>query len=200
MPTTRQQRLRVLEALEARLKQFRIREELWPLRVPPEPLPLDGIIAGALGDERRGFDPLSLRTRTLLSLEWADGSRWDAWVVVLPSGFKLYCDTGDDESRVLASGGRNIGDESDRAFLQLLAESAGEHFGIEMGGGTPSRVRSSIDDRPFLVEMFVHLFEVTRMEDAVRADLAALGDAIEPGPDGHDFRVEVERWLDHLRR
>jgi hypothetical protein len=201
MHTTRQQRLRVLEALEGRLKQFRIREELWPLRVPVEPLPLDEIIAGALADERRGFDPQTLRSRTLLSLEWPDGSRWDGWVVVLPSGFKLYCDTGEDESRVLASGGRNIGDESDRAFLQLLAESAGEHFGIEMAAGAaPTRVRSSIDDRAFLVELFVELFEVTGMEEAIRAALADVGAAVEPANGGRDFRTDVERWLHRVLR
>ena len=48
--------------------------------------------------------------------------------------------------------GRNAGDETDRQFLMLLSESAGETFGIEMAGGAPTRVRSSIADRAFLVD------------------------------------------------
>ena len=87
-------------------------------------------------------------------------------------GLKIYCDTGDDETRVLASGGRNEGDESDRAFLELFAESAGGHFGIEMAGGAPRSVRSPMD-REFLRDRFVDLFEVTGSEDSLRAQLRA---------------------------
>jgi hypothetical protein len=200
MMRRRQQRVRVLQALQARVGQFRIREELWPLRVPIEPVPLGDVIHEALGDEGGRFDPMSLRARTLLSLEWDDGSRWDAWVVVLPDGLKLYCDTGDDESRVLASGGRNVGEESDRAFIQLLAESAGSHFGIEMGGGPPSRVRSSIEDRPFLVEQFVNLFEVTGMEGSIREDLRRRGGSVPARHGGQDFQHDVELWLSGVLR
>ena len=116
--------------------------------------------------------PKTLRARTLLHLAWDDGAEWQAWAIALPSKAKLYCDSDDEETRVLASGGRNEGDESDRVFLQLLAESAGESFGIEMAGGAPARVRSSIADRAFLVEFFVNLFEVTGAEDSVRAAIA----------------------------
>jgi hypothetical protein len=188
----RQQRVRVLEALEARIKQFRSREELWPLRVPNQPLLLEDVIEEALGDDRRRFDPATLRSRTLLQLAWDDGSRWEAWVAVLPSKLKVFCDSSDDETRVLASGGKNEGDESDRLFLELLAESGGRHFGLEMSGGAPSRVRSSIADREFLVDLFVNLFEGTEVERAV-ADVAAQDatDAI----DGRDFRGDVARWL-----
>ena len=112
---------------------------------------------------------------------------------MLPSGLKIYCDTGDDETRVLASGGRNEGDESDRAFLELLAESAGRHFGIEMAGGAPRSVRSPMD-REFLVECFVDLFEVTGSEDSLRAQLPEpQGERTSPG--GLDFRTDVEAWL-----
>src|SRR5687768_16858761 len=169
----RQWRLRVLEALEQRVKQFIRREEWWPLRIPREPLALTALIERSLQQDAGAFDTRTLRSRPLLRLEWTDGSWWEVWVIVLPSGFKLYCDSTEEEDRVLASGGRNEGDESDRAFLELLSESAGRHFGIEMAGGAPSRVRSAIGDRGFLVELFVNLFEVAGTEDSVRQQVAA---------------------------
>jgi hypothetical protein len=187
----RQLRIRVLEALERRAKQFRSREELWPLRAPGEPLRLDDIVGEALGDGAPLFDTRTLRSRTLLHLSWEAGGSWDAWVIALPSKAKLYCDSDDEETRVLASGGRNEGEESDRIFLQLLAESAGELFGIEMSGGAPSRVRSSISDRAFLVEFFVNLFEVIGAEGSVRAAITR-----PPLGEGHDFQHDVEEWLE----
>ena len=186
----RQLRVRVLESLDQRTKQFRTRPELWPLRVPAEPLRLDDIIQDALGEEARTFDQKTLRARTLLHLAWDDGAEWQAWAIALPSKAKLYCDSDDEETRVLASGGRNEGEESDRVFLQRLAESAGESFGIEMAGGAPARVRSSIADRAFLVEFFVNLFEVTGAEDSVRAAIAR-----PMRESGHDFQDDVEEWL-----
>lgn len=198
----RQLKARVLEALEARAKQFRTREELYPIRVPREPLPLDEVIEEALADERRRFDTIALRARTLLRLEWDDGSTWEAWVAMLPSGLRLFCDTGPEATHVLASGGRNAGDETDRLFLERLAESAGQDFGIEMAGGAPWRVRSSITDRSFLVDVFVTLFEETGLESAIRAELAtfephapATSDAV-----GTDFRADVDRWLGYALR
>jgi hypothetical protein len=193
----RQLRLRVLEAIERRVKQFRSREELWPLRVPHEPLSLDAVIDDTLGDERRGFDVMSLRSRTILRLEWSDGSAWDAWAIVLPSQVKVYCDSGDDESRILASGGRNEGDATDRLFLELLSTSRGEHFGIEMSGDAPSRVRSSIADRAFLVDVFVELFEGSDIEDAIRDTLSS---DVGNGLSGSDFRADVDRWLVQVMR
>jgi hypothetical protein len=184
---SRQARVAALEALDRRVRQFRGREELWPLRIPSEPILLDEVIEEALGDAARRFDVESLRSRTLLALTWDDGASWSAWMIVLPSKTKLYCDSDSEETRILASGGRNEGDESDRVFLRLLAESGGHHFGIEMSGGAPSRVRSSIDDRAFLIEIFVELFEVTGTEDSVRE---ALGH--EPT---EDFQHEVEAWF-----
>ena len=192
----RQLRVRVLEALEARVRQFLRREELWPLRVPREPLRLDALVDQVLAEQARAFDISALKTRTLLSLEWEDGSRWEAWVGALPSRLKIYCDSGDDESRVLASGGRNEGDDSDRAFLELFAESAGRHFGIEMAGGAPRSVRSPLA-RDFLIDRFVDLFEVTGSEDSVREQLPARA----PAHAGrHDFRTDVEVWLAHALR
>jgi hypothetical protein len=198
----RQLRLRVLQALEQRLKQFTTREDLWPLRVPRDPLLLDDIIESVLGDERRGFDAGSLRSRTLLHLEW-DGAIWSTWVIALPSKLKLYCDSGDDESRILASAGRNEGDESDRIFLELLSNSGGRDFGIEMAGGPPTRVRSSLRDRAFLVRIFVNLFEVLGLEGDVRLQLAARGLDVRRGLDdrigssaGNDLQSDVEVWLD----
>jgi len=195
----RQLRVRVLDALEQRIKQFLRREELWPLRIPREPLLLDAVIERALQEDAGSLDAVALRSRPLLRLEWEDGSTWDAWVIVLPSGLKLYCDSIDEEHRVLASGGKNEGDESDRAFLELLAESAGRHFGIEMSGGAPSRIRCAIADREFLIELFVNLFEVSGTEDSLREQIGArpsIG-SHESASDGRDFRADVECWLDH---
>jgi hypothetical protein len=200
MFAARQLRVRVLDALETRVKQFLRRDELWPLRVPREPLLLDDIIRQTLGEDAGRFDPGALRARTLLSLEWADGSWWRAWVGVLPSGLKIYCDSGEHESRVLASGGRNEGDDSDRAFLELFGESAGRHFGIEMAGGAPRSVRSPFS-RELLVEMFVNLFEVTGTEDSVRDQLNRLDTTHRNRPAaGHDFEADVEQWLDAALR
>ena len=201
----RQLRLRVLEALEDAAKQFRTREELFPIRIPREPIRLDDLVERALGDDHRSFDPSSIRARTLLRLEWDDGSLWEAWVIMLPSQLRLFCDSGAEETRVLASGGRNAGDETDRQFLMLLSESAGETFGIEMAGGAPTRVRSSIADRAFLVDVFVNLFEVRAMESEIRRDLDERGmepatNALETSQDGTDFRVDVERWLEWVKR
>jgi len=210
----RQQRLRVLEALELEAKQFRTREELFPLRIPRDPLRLDDVLERTLGEEAQRFDTSSLRARTLLRLDWPDGSNWNAWVIMLPSQLRLFCDASaipgarsdDQETRVLASGGRNAGDETDRQFLTLLAESAGDIFGIEMSGAPPARVRSSIADRRFLVDVFVTLFEVREMEAEIRRDLGELEDELQvaPGPPdsaaGIDFRVDIERWLELVAR
>ena len=197
----RQLRVRVLETLERRARQFRARRELWPLRVPREPVSLDEVIDEALPEGRRGFELVTLRSRSLLQLRWDDGSKWDAWVIALPSGLNLYCDSDVEESRILASCKRDAeGGDLDRFFLELLAESAGEHFGIGTSGHAPTRVRSSVTDRGFLVDVFVNLFEVTGAEASVRNDLAGRET---PGtyaidPRSVDFRTDVERWLEHV--
>jgi hypothetical protein len=199
MIPARELRVRVLEALERVVKQFRTREALYPLRVPREPIAFDDLIGQALGDDHRRFDPGTLRSRTVLHLEWVDGSAWGLWVVVLPSGLKLFCDSGEEESRILASGGRNLGDESDRLFLELLSESGGDHFGIEMSGGAPSRVRSSIGDREFLVDVFVNLFEGTEIEASIRGEAGTQELTFEAErPNDRDFRGEVGTWLERV--
>jgi hypothetical protein len=180
----RQNRVRVLQALEESVKHFRTRQDLWPLRVPREPVSLDDLLARTV--DGPSFDPLTLRTRTLLWLEWPDGATWELWVIALPSGLKLYCDTGGGETRLLATGRRDSEIETDRHLMELLSESAGEHFGIEMDGGPPARVRSNLEDRALVVEFFVNLFEVLEMEDEVRA--------IVEDRRG-DFRLDVEHWL-----
>jgi hypothetical protein len=111
-------------------------------------------------------------------------------MIALPSKTKVYFDSDGHETRLLASGGRNEGDENDRVFLQLLAETAGSAFGIEFSGGAPARVRSSISDRPFLVDFFVNLFEVTGDEESIRAAIPHRA----PG-DRRDFQHDVEDWL-----
>jgi len=186
----RDRRVRVFQALERAIRQFRTREEIWPLRVPSEPLLLQDIVRQALGVEFRTFDPHSLKSRSLLQLKWDDDSTWELWIIALPIGIKLYCDSSHDESRILASGRRDSEIETDRLFLELLAESAGETFGIEMAGGPPTRVRSSID-RAQLVDFFVHLFEVAGMDEDIRADL---------GSRDPDFQTDVERWLERTAK
>jgi hypothetical protein len=196
MYSHRQQRLRVLEELERRAKQFRTDEDLYPLRIPPEPLSLEGVIEQALPDGEARLDPLALRSRTLLELTWDDDSRWEVWVLMLPSGLKLFCDSAPEEARVLASGGRFASDETDRQFLRLLSESGGERFGLELHGDAPSRVRSSITDRELLIEIFVDLFEVAHMESSVRRCLERAELRADDGVRSGDFRSEIERWLD----
>ena len=182
----RQLRVRVFDALERRAKQFRSREEVWPFRVPHEPLALDTVIDEALGGEG-AIDERVLRARTVLRMEWDRGAAtWDAWAIVLPSGITLYCDTDGEETRVLASVKRGNPLEADRFFLELLAESHGHAFGIEMSGGAPDRVRTSIDDRDFLVDVFVELLEGTTAERSIRSRTS------------DDFRTDVERWLSHV--
>ena len=92
---------------------------------------------------------------------------WDLWSSVLPSGIILYCDTDRHETRVLASVRRGNPSDADGFFLERLAESRGEIFGIEMAGAPPDRVKSSIGDREFLADVFVELFEETDVERAL---------------------------------
>ena len=193
----------MLEALERRAKQFRTREDLYPCRIPREPVPFAAVLEEALPDDHHRFDPLTLRARTLLHMAWDEGSTWEVWIVVLPSGLKLFCASGDEDPHVLASGGRHPGTETDRQFLTLLAESGGQHFGIEMSGGAPSRIRSSLTDRAFLVDVFVELFEVTGGEESVRRCLAGSDTGAQSDlqtTEGSDFRLDVERWLEQTIR
>ncbi|MBA2306131.1 MAG: hypothetical protein H0W08_26365 [Acidobacteria bacterium] len=185
MFAARQNRVRVIQEIERTIQQFRTRTELWPLRAPSAPVSLDELAARTL--ESRQFDLLTLRSRTLLWLQWNTGDTWELWVLALPSGKKLYCDTGGGETRMLATGRRDSEIETDRFFLELLSESAGEHFGIEMAGGPPSLVRSPIEDRPLVVDFFVNLFEVMDMEEEIRELIGYRHD---------DFRADVELWLD----
>ena len=86
---------------------------------------------------------------------------------------------------MLATGRRDSEIETDRLFLELLAESAGAHFGIEMAGGAPSRVRIGVD-RALALEFFVALFEEAGLVQEIR-------DAI--GQQAGDFHADVETWL-----
>ena len=186
--TQRQNRVRALQALDRRVKAFRTREEVWPLYVPNEPVSMDAVVAQAL--DGAAFDLLTLRNRTLLWLAWPDGGTLELWIVTLPSGLKLYCDTDSDESRLLATGRRDSEIETDRLLLELLAESAGGHFGIQMAGPPPSRVRSSLADRDLLIDFFVELFEVEHLEEEIRRIV----------PRSDDFRNDVAAWLERALR
>jgi len=180
----RQRRVRVLEALDLRAKQFRSRDDIWPFRVPHEPLDLEEIIETALADEEGWIQPDSLRSRSVLRCEWDGGDAWELWVISLPSGLHLYCDSDSEETRVLASARRGNAGEADGFFLERLAESRGRHFGIEMEGPAPDRVRSTIGDREFLADVFVELLEDSSASAALRSPAAT------------DFRADIVRWLD----
>jgi len=180
----RQRRVRVLEALELRAKQFRSHEDLWPFRVPHEPLDLEEIIETALAEEEGWIQPDSLRSRSVLRLEWEGGDTWELWAIALPSGIHLYCDSDGEETRVLASVKRGNPLEADGFFLERLAESRGRHFGIEMEGPAPDRVRSAIGDREFLADVFVELLEDTEASHDLKSAARA-----------SDFRADIVAWL-----
>src|SRR6516162_5238920 len=65
--SSRQARLKALEALDDRAKQFRGREGIWPFRVPHEPI---------------AFDPSTLQPRVVLRFEWTD-TIWELWAIGL---------------------------------------------------------------------------------------------------------------------
>ena len=163
----RQARLKALDALEERAKQFRRREAVWPFRVPHEPVLID------LSD---------LNRRSVLRMEWPDAS-WTLWSLALPSGILVYGDDDGRETRVLASVKRGSASEADGFFLERLSASRGQLFGIEMHGPPPDRVRASIGDREFLADVFVELFEGTDAAQHIGAVSA-------------DFRMDVVGWLD----
>jgi hypothetical protein len=183
----RQRRVLVLEALERRVKQFRSREDSWPFRMPHEPLDLAAIIGEALTGEGAALPAEALRSRAVLRLEWASGDVWELWAASLPSGVQVYCDSDGIETFVLGSARRGNPSDADGFFLERLAESRGEVFGIEMAGPPPERVKSAIGDRDFLADVFVELFEGTDAEAALRT--------ASPGP-APDFRAVVVAWLD----
>ena len=183
----RQRRVRVIEALEARAKQFRARAELWPFRVPHEPLDLEAIIETALADDEGWIQPDSLKSRSILRLEWDGGDAWELWAIALPSGIHLYCDADGEETRVLASVKRGNPAEADGFFLERLAETRGDAFGIGMEGPAPDRVRCAIGDRDFLADVFVDLLEDTESSAAVRS-----------GVSSPDLRADIVRWLDDV--
>lgn len=167
-------RLKAIDALEQRAKQFRARDEIWPFRVPHDPI---------------AFEPADLKPRMVLRMEWPSGA-WELSTIALPSGILLYCDSDGQESRILASVKRGNPAEADGFFLERLAESRGHQFGIEMAGPPPVRVRSSIGDREFLADIFVELFEGTE------AELSFGPGAEATGSEGKDFRADVARWLE----
>jgi hypothetical protein len=123
-------------------------------------------------------------------MQWPDGQVWQAWAIALPSGIIVYCDDDGEETRILASVKRGNPLEADGFFLELLAETRGEAFGMEMAGGAPERVRTSIADRAFLTDVFVELFEDTNAAVSIIADSGRTDDR-----HGRDFRSDVEGWL-----
>lgn len=181
---------RVLDALELRAKQFRAREDTYPFRVPHDPLPLHELVEEALADDGGRIDEEELKSRAVMSVDWHDGTTWIAWVITLPSGIHLYCDSDAHETRVLATLKRGSALEADSFFLELLAESSGHAFGIEMGSAPPDRVRTTIADRDFLAHVFVEMFEGTPAQAEIESS------EHQPGQ-GTDFHADVVRWLGH---
>jgi hypothetical protein len=192
-----------MEALEARAKQFRSRDGIWPFRVPHEPLDLETIISAALADDGGRLDAEALRSRTVLRMSWDDHT-WELWVISLPSGILLYCDDDGHETRILASARRGNPGDADGFFLERLAETRGHDFGIEMAGPAPDKVRSSIGDREFLAEVFVELFEGSEAQHSIATDAREATENTEhtdrdgTEPSGADFRHDVERWLEEV--
>ena len=181
----RRARRAVLEALERRVMQFRSHEDLFSFRVPHEPLDLDQLIGDTLGDQMGRVTPDDLRSRAVIEMTFHGAHRWEAWAISLASGVHVYCDDDGHETRVLASLRRGNPLEADRFFLELLAETRGHAFGIEMDSALPEGVRTPIDDRAFLADVFVELLEGTAAERELRAP-------------GDDFRIDVERWLERV--
>jgi hypothetical protein len=179
----------LLEALEQRVKQFRRDDDIWPFRRPHEPLDCSTLITPAIGDVPVASAVDALRSRTVIAMQWSENETWEAWAITLPSGIHVYADTDGVEHRLLASVKRGNAAEADRFFLELLAESGGGHFGIEMRGGAPREIRAGIDDRNFIIDVIVDLFEGTPAEQDIQAAVGTTR------ADSGDFRVEVERWL-----
>lgn len=163
------------------MKQFRRDHAIWPFRRPHDPLDLSRLIQTTLGSNPPSAI-VALRSRTVMEMQWPGGETWSAWVATLPSGIHVYCDSYDGEHRVLASVRRGSAVEADRFFLELLSESRGYHFGIEMGGGAPVKVRTTIADRDFLGDVLLELFEGTEAEADIRSGTV-------------DFRIDLDRWL-----
>ena len=186
LPVTRQERTALLETLEQRVKQFHRDEDIWPFRRPHQPIDFSRLITFALGRDAVSSAVEALRSRTVIEMQWRASERWEAWATTLPSSIHVYFDTDGIEHRLLASVKRGSGVEADRFFLELLAESGGRHFGIEMAGGAPTRVRTVIDDRALITDVIVDLFEGTDAEADVRAAAGAAAG---------DFRIAAERWL-----
>jgi hypothetical protein len=184
-------RARVLEALERRARQFRSRHDTYPFRVPHEPLPLHALIDGALADDGWRIDDDALKSRSVVSLHWHDGAEWTAWVITLPSGIHMYCDSDAHETRVLATLKRGSALEADHFFLELLAETGGHAFGIEMAGGVPDRICTTITDRAYLTDIFVDMYEGTPSQ-------ASIHSAGHAAVSGMDFRADVALWLDRV--
>jgi hypothetical protein len=181
----RLERLALLEMLGQRVTQFRRYEDISPFRRPHEPLDLSRLVRSALqsGSHISIADAVdALRSRTVIEMHWSGSDRWVAWAATLPSGIHVYCDSVPSEHRVLASVKRGSATEADRFFLELLAESRGDCFGIEMAGGAPVRIRTPIDDRDLLTDVFVELLEGTEAEAQI-------------GSGSGDFRVDVAGWL-----
>ncbi len=164
----RQLRLRVLEALELSAKQFRTREELFPIRIPREPSgSTNSSSAPSATTAQRSIRPRCARAPCFASsgTMGARGTRGSS-----------CCHLSCGSSATTWRGMKNARARLRRAKRRRRNRPAVPHppLGIggrdlrhRDGGRRSDRVRSSIADRAFLVDVFVNLFEVRAMEAAI---------------------------------
>lgn len=112
-------------------------------------------------DEFNGFEGLGLKETVLLDVEWDAGpgasSCWGVYTVTLPSGRRAYMqiDDNDEEPRLLAISEKNWKRHVDLEFLQQALSDPYRYI----GNSPPSRIYTTIDSFPFLIDLFTTLFE-----------------------------------------
>jgi hypothetical protein len=156
-----------------------------------------------LGDEAQRFD-VSTFARARFFARLARRQQWNAWVIMLPSQLRLFCDASaingarrDPDPRPAPAGNAR---QTDRQFLHS-GRVGRDTFGIEMSGRR--RRTCALDRRPwFLVDIFVPV-----RSPEMEAEISTTSE-LEDEPSGgtsrrrrswRDFRVDIERWLHSWR-
>lgn len=117
-----------------------------------------------------GF-PWGLRDPAILKMDWSgfpgSGSTWSLSAIVLPSGRRLYiaeAATGwDDETIVVAGSSELWSPKDDRRVLQHIFVDNGAEIGGVLSS-PPSHVFTSVGSFPFLIDLFVALFDAAGSE------------------------------------